>query len=119
MFNFLRSRPTQAMPSAEEIAKAVASDQMYLIDVRDLGELRQTGKAKGALHIPLSLVAVKADPKAPDAVIAPGKPVAVYCAAGGRSGMAAQVLTRLGYEPVWNIGGFGDWVRAGGQVEKV
>ncbi len=119
MFNFLRSRPAQPLPTVEEIAKAVAAGQMYLVDVRDIGELRQTGKAKGALHIPLSVIGVKADPQAPDAVIRPGRPVAVYCAAGGRSGMAAQVLTRLGYDPVWNIGGFGDWMRAGGQVEKV
>lgn len=119
MFNFLRPRATAAVPSVDEIARAVAAGEMHLLDVREVAELRQTGKARGALHIPVSLVAVRADPQAPDAALVPGKPVAVYCASGGRSGMAAQVLHRLGYDPVWNIGGLGDWVRAGGQVDKV
>ena len=47
----------------------------------------------------------------------PAKPVAVFCAVGGRAGQAAQVLERLGYS-VHNIGGFGDWVSAGGAVQR-
>jgi rhodanese-related sulfurtransferase len=101
-----------------EIAEAVAGDRMWLLDVREAAELRASGKAKGAVHIPLGLLGLKADPKAPDALIAPGRPVAVYCASGGRSGMAAQQLARMGYGPVWNLGGLGDWTRAGGAVEK-
>lgn len=120
MFNFLRPRSaTAAAPAVDEVARAVAAGEMYLVDVRDLGELRQTGTAAGALHIPLSLIGLKADPKAPDALMAPGKPVAVFCAAGGRSAMAAQALGRMGYDPVWNLGGFADWQRAGGQVVRV
>ncbi len=119
MFSFLRPSPPPAHPpSVGEIAAAVALDQMYLVDVRETAEVRASGKAKGALHLPLGLLAVKADPSAPDAALSPGKPVCVYCASGGRSGMAAQVLTRLGYGPVWNIGGLGDWVAGGGQVER-
>lgn len=119
MFNFLRSSSSAPRaPSVAEIAAAVASGEMILLDVREAGEIRSSGKAKGALHVPLGVLALKADPKAPDAALAPGKPVCVYCASGGRSGMAAQVLSRMGYGPVWNIGGLGDWVAGGGQVEK-
>lgn len=118
MFNFLRPAggPPRA-PSVAEIAAAVAEGRMVLIDVREAGELKSSGKAKGALHLPLGVLALKADPGAPDAALRPGKPVCVYCASGGRSGMAAQVLARMGYDPVYNIGGLGDWVAGGGQVE--
>lgn len=119
MFNFLRPSSAPRAPSVAEIANAIATDQMYLVDVRETGELRASGKAKGALHVPLGLLALKADPSAPDAALAPGKPVCVYCASGGRSGMAAQVLSRMGYGPVYNIGGLGDWVAGGGQIERV
>lgn len=119
MFSFLRpSTQAARAPAVPEIAAAVAAGQMVLVDVREAGEVRASGKAKGALHLPLGLLALKADPSAPDAALSPGTPVCVYCASGGRSGMAAQILTRLGYAPVWNIGGLGDWVAGGGQVDR-
>ncbi len=119
MFNFLRPGAGRAaLPSVAEVAAAVAKGDMVLVDVREAGELQASGKAKGALHIPLGVLALKADPRAPDAVLRPGKPVAVYCASGGRSGMAAQVLSRLGYDTVWNIGGLSDWQAGGGQVVR-
>lgn len=119
MFNFLRpSAPAAHAPTVAEIAEAVASGQMILIDVRETGEVQASGKAKGALHVPLGVLALKADPKAPDAMIAPGKPVCVYCASGGRSGRAAQMLQQMGYDEVHNVGGLGDWIAGGGQVVK-
>ncbi|PTE13772.1 rhodanese-like domain-containing protein [Pseudogemmobacter blasticus] len=118
MFSFLRPNAGPACPPVAEIAAAVARGEMVLVDVRETAELRGSGKAKGALHVPLGLLALKADPQAPDAVMAPGKPVVLYCASGGRSGMAAQTLRRMGYDPVWNLGGFGDWVAGGGQVDR-
>jgi rhodanese-related sulfurtransferase len=71
------------------------------------------------VHIPLSLVPMKADRKGPDfdKRLDPSKPVAVFCAVGGRAGMATQALQKLGYE-AHNIGGFSDWVNAGGAVQR-
>ena len=117
MFNFLRRAQGQTPPLAEIVA-GVAAGRIALVDVREAGEIRATGKASGAVAIPLAVLTVKADPLAPDALLAPGRPVAVYCASGGRSGMAAQVLRRMGYETVWNIGGLRDWQAAGGPVER-
>ncbi|MGB4826530.1 MAG: rhodanese-like domain-containing protein [Paracoccaceae bacterium] len=119
MFNFLRPASANAnQPSLSQIADGVAKGEITLVDVREAGEVRASGKAKGALNIPLGVLQLKADPSAPDALLRPGKPVALYCASGGRSGMAAQMLQRMGYAPVWNIGGLGDWHAAGGQVER-
>lgn len=118
MFNFLRPRAPSPCPPLAEIMAGVAEGRVALVDVRETAEVRVSGKACGAVVIPLGLLALRADPKAPDALLAPGRPVAVYCASGGRSGRAAQVLRQMGYETVWNIGGLGDWQLAGGQLEK-
>jgi len=46
------------------------------------------------------------------------KPVALYCASGARSAMAAKTLRRFGHGDVHNIGGLAHWQRAGGQIER-
>ena len=119
MFNFLRpSSSTSAMSAADAVAKLKTGD-VTVIDVREAGEIAASGKAKGALHIPLSLVPLKADPKAPDRAtgLDLAKPVAVYCASGMRSGSAVQVLKRLGYQ-AHNIGTIRDWANAGGAISR-
>lgn len=119
MFNFLRSGPAQPKLSVQDAMAKVAAGEMLLVDVRERGELQASGTAKGAIHIPLSLIAMKADPKGPDFDKRfAGKPVAVFCASGARSGMAAQALQKLGYDAV-NLGGFGAWVQAGGPVTRI
>jgi rhodanese-related sulfurtransferase len=120
MFNFLRSSEPKAKMSVQDIIAMVARNEMLLVDVRERAELAQSGTAKGAIHIPVSLIALKADPKAPDRDkrFAPDKPVAVFCASGGRSGMAAQTLQRMGYT-AYNLGGFGNWVQSGGAVVRL
>lgn len=96
--------------TAKEAVALQAKGEITLLDVREANELQSSGKAAGAVHIPLALVALKAAEDLPK-----GKRVAVYCAVGGRAGMAAQTLASMGYE-VENIGGFGDWVAAGGAI---
>jgi len=113
MFSFLRSTPK---PSMTEIEEQVAQGKMLLIDVRELAEARASGVAQGARLIPLSLVPLKCDPRQPCCELPQDLPVAVYCASGGRSGMAAEALTRMGYGPVVNLGGLRDWAAGGGAV---
>ena len=93
------------------IAKA-ATGAITVLDVREAAEVKETGKAQAALHIPLAMVVLQAEEK-----IDKSKPVAVYCAVGGRAGMAVQALIKLGYD-AHNIGGFGDWASAGGAVSR-
>jgi rhodanese-related sulfurtransferase len=118
MFGFLLAS-APATPMADTIA-AVQSGAVTLIDVRDISEVKSSGKAAGALHIPLMRVADMCDPRHPDFVkgLALDKPVAIYCASGARSGMAAGMLRKLGFTDVTNIGGFGNWVQAGGAVAR-
>lgn len=116
MFSAFRSAPTAARLTVAEVADKVAEGKMLLIDVREVAEAKASGVAKGAKLIPLSLLGLKADPKHLDCELPHGLPIAVYCASGGRSGMAADTLTRLGYGPVVNLGGLRDWAAGGGAV---
>lgn len=106
--------------NASEAVKKLATGDAIVIDVREAAEVSASGMAEGALHVPLATIRMKADPQSPDYLeeLKSGKPVAIYCASGGRSGMATQVLQQLGHSDVSNIGGFGDWVNAGGPVRR-
>lgn len=116
MFSAFRSAPTASRMSVTEVADQVAQGKMLLIDVREVAEAKASGVAQGAKLIPLSLLPLKCDPRQPGCEVPQGLPVAVYCASGGRSGMAADTLTRMGYGPVVNLGGLRDWAAGGGKV---
>ena len=115
MFSAFRSAPA-ARPSVTEVTEQVATGKMLLIDVREVAEAKASGVAEGARLIPLSLLPLKCDPRQPGCELPQGLPIAVYCASGGRSGMAADALARLGYGPVVNLGGLRDWAAGGGTV---
>ncbi|MBD3763897.1 MAG: sulfurtransferase [Rhodobacterales bacterium] len=121
MFNLFRSAttgPRVQRLAGPEAVRLAAEGALTLVDVRDIAELRSTGRAAGALHVPLMRLSAKADPRHPEHLPAldPEKPVALYCASGARSQMAAQMLLQLGYRTVYNLGGLHDWRAAGGQL---
>ena len=105
--------------SGKEAQDMVANGAL-LVDIRDSSELAATGKAAGALHIPRGSLEFKADTTSPTAekALATDKPVILHCASGGRAALAGKLLKDMGYEKVYNLGGFKDWVEAGGKVEK-
>jgi rhodanese-related sulfurtransferase len=105
--------------SAEE-ARQKISDGALVVDVRDAAEVEQSGKVAGAVHIPRGMVEFRADPDTPyfDKNFAKDRPVIVYCAAGGRAALSGQALREMGYEEVYNLGGFNDWAESGGAVDK-
>jgi rhodanese-related sulfurtransferase len=115
MFSAFRSAPAARL-SVADVAAEVAQGKMLLIDVREVAEAKASGVAQGAKLIPLSLLPLKCDPRQPGCELPQGLPVAVYCASGGRSGMAADTLMQLGYGPVVNLGGLRDWAAGGGAV---
>ena len=123
MLNFMKARPAQGQPAPIAANDAVAradAGELIVIDVRDINEVSQSGKAKGALHIPLMMLRFQADPRNPDfhPDLDPEKPVALYCASGARSQMAGQQLAQMGFKEVYNIGGLGHWVAGGGEVTR-
>mgnify|MGYP005857996421 CR=1 FL=1 len=112
------ARPTVRPMQPAEAIRLAAAGEITLVDVRDIAEIRATGRAKGAVHAPLFRLAHLADPRHPDhlAALDPARPVALYCASGARSQMAGETLLRLGYAAVHNIGGLEGWRAAGGPV---
>jgi rhodanese-related sulfurtransferase len=105
--------------SGKEAQDMVAKGAV-LVDLRDSAELAQTGKAAGAVHIPRGSLEFKADLSSPTAEksFAHDKPVILHCASGGRAALAGKLLKDMGFQKVYNLGGFKDWVEAGGKVEK-
>jgi rhodanese-related sulfurtransferase len=99
----------------------IAQGNTLVVDVRDAAEVQQTGKAAGAVHVSRGLLEFRADPDSPshDKNFAKDKNVILYCGSGGRAALAGKLLKDMGYERVFNLGGFKDWADAGGEVEKV
>lgn len=97
----------------------IAKGGVLVVDVRDAPELALTGTITGARHVSRGTLGFRADPASPyhDADFDPARPVLVYCASGGRSALGGKVLKDMGYSQVFNIGGFKDWVEAGGAVD--
>lgn len=118
MFFFSKPKPT-GMTAAEAVSRC-GQGRLTVIDVRDHAEVKASGKAAGAVHIPLSRLGDMADSRHPDfhAALENCEEIAVYCASGGRSRMAEGLLRKLGYPRVHNIGGLGHWVQAGGGIDR-
>ena len=88
------------------------SDDITILDVRNVDEIKQSGMVEGAINIPLSLLPLKINE------VDVNKPVYVYCAAGGRASNAAIILEEQGYT-VYNTGGFIDWYHCGHNIVDI
>lgn len=107
--NALASVP-QTTPEA--LAADVAAGRVHLVDVRAINEWRD-GHIAGAHHLPLGRLAARL------AEVPADRPVVVQCKSGGRSGIAASLLKRLGRRDVRNLtGGIETWTAAGHPVTK-
>jgi rhodanese-related sulfurtransferase len=98
----------------------IAKGNTLVVDVRDGTEVAASGKVAGAVHVSRGMLEFRADPESPyhDKNFAKDKSVVVYCASGGRSALAGKMLKDLGYEKVYNLGGFKDWAESGGAIDK-
>ena len=98
----------------------IAGGNTLVVDVRDGTEVAASGKVAGAVHVSRGLLEFKADPEAPthDKNFSKDKNIVLYCGSGGRAALAGKLLKDLGYEKVFNMGGFKDWADSGGAVEK-
>ena len=104
----------------DEARTMIAKGNTLVVDVRDGTEVAQSGKAKGAVHVSRGMLEFRADPDSPahDKNFAKDKTVILYCGSGGRAALAGKTLKDIGYQHVYNVGGFKDWVAGGGEVEK-
>lgn len=100
---------------AHELARRMQSDEdLTVIDVRELDEWSQ-GRIKGSVHIPRGFLELRVEALVPYR----DQPIAVTCAGGTRSLLAARDLQELGYTHVFSVaGGFNGWKNAGYPFSK-
>jgi rhodanese-related sulfurtransferase len=123
MVTSVRQMLETANAAVPKITPDQASDMIkkgntLVVDVRDAPEVSASGKIAGAVNVSRGMLEFRADPDSAyhDKNFDKEKTVILYCASGGRSALAGKVLKDMGYEKVYNVGGFKDWT---GAVEKV
>jgi phage shock protein E len=106
MFNFFKSASSGYQNlTPTQFAQGLGQPNVVLLDVRRPDEFSQG-------HLPN---AVNVDVSAPDfarrvAALNPAHPTFLYCRSGARSGQAASMLVKAGFENVHNLmGGVLDW----------
>jgi rhodanese-related sulfurtransferase len=105
----------------EEAKTMIAQENTLVIDVRETPELVRSGKIAGAVHVSCGELEFRADPETPyyDKSFDKNKRIILYCSAGERSALSGKLLKEMGYNNVYNLGCFKDWVESGGSVETV
>jgi len=106
--------------TAAEARAMTAKGNALVVDVRDANEVASTGKVAGAVHVSRGMLEFRADPQSPshDKNFAKDKTVILYCGSGGRAALAGKLLKDMGYDQVYNSGGFKDWAESGSTIEK-
>ena len=77
----------------------IVAEGGQLIDVRSNIEF-STGALKSAVNMPIESIPYFAETMDKD------KPVLLYCVSGRRASMVKQFLESLGFDEVYNLGGF-------------
>ena len=101
----------------EEAKKLVNENKCNLIDIRDITELQKLGTIENSFHIPRGLLEFSIHPESSyvqNNQIDLNKETVLFCAAGGRSALAAKTLKEMGFKNVSHVeGGFGLMVQKG------
>jgi len=97
--------------SPEEALKLANENKCNLIDIRDEIELKKLGRIENSLHISRGLLEFSIHPDSPfvqNNQLDLNKELVLFCAAGGRSALAAKTLKEMGFKNVSHVdGGFG------------
>jgi rhodanese-related sulfurtransferase len=124
LMDFVKAAKAQIREISPEQLQQMASERgdLLVLDVRESSEHEQ-GHIKGAMLVPRGILEAAADPAypkhQPQLSAARERPVAVYCATGGRSAMAAVTLQLMGFRDVCSLdGGFTRWAKENHPVEK-
>jgi rhodanese-related sulfurtransferase len=108
--------------SVEQLQAEIDSGSVTLIDIRDVREQWERGAIPGARSMPRGMLEFWFDPESKyfRGGLELDARYVLYCAGGGRSALAADVLQDLGYTNVAHLTvGFNGWKAAGGATEPV
>lgn len=102
-------------PSNDEIKKLINDNTVSILDVREKGELENSGKIKNAITYPLSnLISQIEELKSLN------KPIGIYCKTGGRASVAGSILVKnnIDSKNLYLLGGFDTLIGLGLISEK-
>ena len=106
----------------EDAMKLDSENKCNLIDIRDEAELENLGTIENSFHIPRGLLEFSIHPESPyvkNNQIDLSKELVLFCAAGGRSALAAKTLKDMGFKNVSHIeGGFGLMTQKGFKIKS-
>ena len=106
------SAAMQNINAAEMQKITKQSPDVYLLDVRTLGEYQQK-RIKGSRLIPIDQVQQRINE------IPKNRPIIVYCETGVRSAAVGRYLDNLGYQGVYNLSqGIMGWQVRGYPIES-
>ena len=107
--------------SPEEALEMSNENKCNLIDIRDEPELEKQGRIEKAFHIPRGLLEFSIHPESAyvqNNQMDLNKETVLFCAAGGRSALAAKTLKEMGFKNVSHVeGGFGLMVQKGFKIK--
>ena len=101
----------------EEAMKLNSENKCNLIDIRDGVELEKLGAIENSFHIPRGLLEFSIHPDSAyvqNNQMDLNKETVLFCAAGGRSALAAKTLKEMGFKNVSHVeGGYGLMIQKG------
>ena len=106
----------------DEALKLSNENKCNLIDIRDANELQKLGQIENSYNISRGLLEFSIHPDSAfiqREKIDLNKELVLFCAAGGRSALAAKTLKEMGFKNVSHVeGGFGAMVNSGFKIKK-
>jgi rhodanese-related sulfurtransferase len=106
--------------SVTEAAELQRLDAATLIDLRDVGELKDVGMVPNAFHAPRGMIEFWADPDSPyhKSIFHTDRKLILFCASGLRSALAVCTLQDMGMHNVLDMeGGITEWKMQGLPME--
>ena len=108
--------------SPSEALELSNKNECNLIDIRDAVELQNLGRIENSFHISRGLLEFSIHPDSTfvqNNNLDLNKELVLFCAAGGRSALAAKTLNEMGFKKVSHVeGGFGSMSNSGFKIVK-
>jgi len=106
---YLNARPVETLGvmTVLDLKEGLGKENWTVLDVRSIEEY-ESGHIEGSINIYAGLLPERKQEVSTD------KPIAVICKSGTRSGFAASILLKLGFNNIYNVmGGMTSWKNAG------
>ena len=108
--------------SPAEALEKLNNNECNLIDIRDAVELQKLGRIDKSVNVSRGLLEFSIQPNSPfvqNNNLDLNKELVLFCAAGGRSALAAKTLNEMGFKKVSHVeGGFGNMLNSGFKTIK-